>query len=215
MELRFPAYNRIKRVLDINLPGFTFLDFSQACFDTMIDRCLANNKARLLCQSKLRRWINKIFTNALNNYGNVVQGDYEDYELSYVWRGETYTIEAVSPCRTSSIDFVPAVKFVDSKAFCWHGIPMFSSIPGNMQHYTFMISYFNSEKGHLNCCGQTLRDVLRLLQALRNSKKLLKLRCTHFVSLAIWLARRVGHQTIFHMSVSELFLMVCTKHLVN
>ncbi|XP_017961787.1 uncharacterized protein LOC108654765 [Drosophila navojoa] len=208
MELRFPAYNLIKQVEDIKRPGFMFLDFSQACCDTMIANHLANNKGRILSQSKLRRWIDSIFTNALYNYGNVVHGIYEDYQLKYVWRGAAYTIQAVSHLRTFSIDFVPAVKIVCQTAGTWHAIPKSSNIAGHMHRYTFMISNVDAELQHVARCGRKLKDVLRLLQAFRISKNLPKLRCTHFVNLAIWLSTRMGYQTLYYMSVSDLFLQM-------
>lgn len=211
MELRFPAYTRIKQVEDVKRPGFVFLDFSQACSDTMIANRLANNKGRIMSQSKLRSWIDRIFTNALYNYGNVVHGIYEDYQLKYFWRGVAYTIQAVSHLRTFSIDFVPAVKIAGQTTGNWHAIPKFSNIAGPMHHYTFMISNVEAELQHVARCGQKLRDVLRLLQAFRTSKNLPKLRCTHFVNLAIWLSTRMGYQTLFYMSVSDLFLQVSTR----
>lgn len=210
MELRFPAYNLIKQVEDINRPGYIFLDFSEACCDTMIANRLANNKGRLLCQSKLRSWIDSIFTNALRNYGNVVSGVHEDYTLKYVWRGPAYTIQAVSHVRNFFIDFVPAVKILCQTAGTWHAIPKFTNIGGPMHHFTFLISNVEAELQHVARCGRKLRDVLRLLQAFRTSKNLPKLRCTHFVNLAIWLSTRMGYQTLFHMSVSDLFLQVST-----
>ncbi|XP_064543784.1 cyclic GMP-AMP synthase-like receptor [Drosophila montana] len=206
MELRFPAYSRIEQVEDEQHPGMVFLDFSDACLDNMVFKRLANNKWMYMNRYSLKRWLHNIFVNALDNYGNVVYGDYDEYTLDYKWRGITYTITAESPSRIFHIDFVPAVKIVRPKSGTWHAIPKYTS--GNTHNFTFMISNAQAELQHVERCGQALRDALRLLQALRNAKQLWQLRCYHFVTLAIWMARRDGYSKMFHLSVSELFLML-------
>ncbi|XP_034480009.1 uncharacterized protein LOC117785860 [Drosophila innubila] len=210
MELRFPAHNRIKQVDLKDRPGFMYLDFSNACFDTMVTNTLTSKVQKLMSQSSLKSWLDSTFRAALKNYGNIFDTGYERYTLRYIWRGITYTIYAKSPSRSFSIDFVPAVKIVRNShnANTWHAIPKQRAGPGNTPNFTFMLSNSQGELQHVSRCGQTMRDALRLLQALRNSKDLPKLRCYHMVTVAIWMARRIGHSTISNMFVSDAFLML-------
>lgn len=171
MELRFPAYNRIRQVDSKDFPGFMYLDFSNACLDNMVDNTLTND-SKFMRQSCLKSWLDHTFKSALQNYGNVVDTDYDRYTLKYIWRGITYTIYAKSASRSFSIDFVPAVKIVRNShnSKTWYAIPKQSVGPGHSSSFTFMLSNSQGELHHVSRCGQTMRDALRLLQALRNSK---------------------------------------------
>ncbi|KAH8299579.1 hypothetical protein KR044_003122 [Drosophila immigrans] len=206
MELRFPAHKRIIQWQSKDRPGFVFLDFSEACYDDMVAYELANNQKSYLDRSCLRNWLNNIFVDAMNRYDNVVYTDYDRYTLKYIWRGITFTIYAKSPTRSFSIDFVPAVKIERVNSSTWYAIPKAMSGPGNTANFTYMISNSQAEELQVERCGSAMQDALRLMQALRNSKDLKKLRCYHMVTVAIWMARHLGYQTLGNMSVSDTFL---------
>ncbi|KAL7735638.1 hypothetical protein ACLKA6_002526 [Drosophila palustris] len=208
MELQFPAHTHIKQVECKDRPGFMYLDFSKACSDNMVAYIVANNNQDYLNQSCLKSWLDNVFKDALSNYGKVINTGYETYTLRYLWRGITYTIYAKSPSRSFSIDFVPAVKIVRPNSNTWHAIPKQKAGSGNTANFTFMLSDSQAELQHVKRCGRTMRDALRLLQALRNSKDLPKLRCYHMVSVAIWMARQMGHSNVAVLSVSDVFLML-------
>ncbi|XP_060652052.1 cyclic GMP-AMP synthase-like receptor [Drosophila nasuta] len=206
MELRFPAHKRIIQVENKNRPGFVFLDFSEASYDDKVTYELANNQKSYLNRSLLKKWLHNIFTAAMSNYYNVVYSGFEQYELSYSWRGITYTIYAESESRSFSIDFVPAVKIERPNSKTWYAIPKEKSGPGNTANFTYMISNSQAELQHVKNCGCAMQDALRLMQALRSSRGLQKLRCYHMVTVAIWMARRLGHKTVQNMSVTQAFL---------
>lgn len=208
MELRFPAHNRIRQLGSKERPGCVFLDFSNACLDSMVAYHLADNEDNYLNQSTLKSWLNNIFKNAFRNYGNVIHTGYDRYNLRYLWRGITYTIYAKSQTRSFSIDFVPAVKIVRPDSNTWHAVPKQKASFGIATQYTFMLSDSQAELHHVNRCGETLREALCLLQALCNSKQLHKLRCYHMVTVAIWMAWREGHDSFPNMPVSHVFLML-------
>lgn len=214
MELRFPQHHRIAQVADAQRPGFVFLDFSDACIDNMIANRLANNQQTFLDRGCLQGWLYGLFKSALNNSGNVVDTGYDVFTLKLWWRNITYTIIAESPSRRFIIDFVPAVKIMryhsNFNSKFWYAIPRQKARPGNTGNFTFMLSHPEGEVQHVQRCGDSMRDALRLLQALRTSKELHKLRCYHMVTAAIWMARSVGHSNVKNMSVQSIFLSVCS-----
>lgn len=212
MELHFPKYHLIAQCPDNQRPGFVFLDFEDACCDNMIALQLANNQQSLLDRTCLQGWLYGIFKKALNNNGNVVNTGYDEFTLKLWWRDITYTIIAESPSRRFTIDFVPAVKIVRHQSNFntkkWHAIPKQKKRPGNMNNFTFMLSNTVGELQHVERCGEAMRDALRLMQALRDNRGLHKLRGVHMVTVAIWMARRIGHSNVMNMSVSAIFLTV-------
>ncbi|KAH8416060.1 hypothetical protein KR222_007319 [Zaprionus bogoriensis] len=212
MELRFPEYWDIGQVALKAHPGYVCLDFSQACCDNMVGYRLANNQRTFLSRTCLKSWLHCVFLDALNNNGDVLDVGHEEYTLRYQWRGITYTIYAESPSRCFSIDFVPAVKIErtrpnnDFNSSDWYAIPKQKGATGSLSSFTFMLANAQGELQHVRRCGQSMRDALRLMQALRDSKELPKLRCYHMVTVAIWMARRIGHSNVQRMCVSDVFL---------
>lgn len=212
MVLRFPQHQRIAQVKDEQRPGFVFLDFSDACFDNMVANRLANNQESFLDRGCLQGWLYGLFMSALNSNGNVVDTGYDVYTLKLWWRNITYTIIAESSSRRFIIDFVPAVKIMryhsNFNSKFWYAIPKQKACSGNTGNFTFMLSHPEGELQHVQRCGDAMRDALRLLQALRTSKELHKLRCYYIVTAAIWMARRIGHSNVKSMSVRAIFLTV-------
>lgn len=212
IELRFPNHHLIAQWPDNQRPGFVFLDFEDACCDNMIASQLANNQQSLLDRTRLQGWLYGIFKKALNNNGNVVNTGYDEFTLQLWWRDITYTIIAESPSRRFTIDFVPAVQIVRHQSNFntkkWHAIPKQKKRHGNMNSFTFMLSNTVGELQHVERCGEAMRDALRLMQALRDNRGLRKLRGVHMVTVAIWMARRIGHSNVMNMSVSAIFLTV-------
>ncbi|XP_043072192.1 uncharacterized protein LOC6561341 isoform X2 [Drosophila grimshawi] len=169
----------IHLVEDRQLPEYAHLDFSAAYYDKRILDRLANNNRRFLNRACLQNWLQNVFVNALDKYGNTVNGALGKYTLGYKWRGIAHTIEAVSELRSFCIDFVPAVK-IDLSPETLHALPKGTSGPDNTNCFTFIMSNEQAELQNMARFGENVRDALRLLQAFR------KCQCCAAIALSPW-----------------------------
>ncbi|XP_069965182.1 cyclic GMP-AMP synthase-like receptor isoform X6 [Bactrocera oleae] len=201
-RLKLPEEKRILVVKDEKIPGNVKLDLSQVLNVITKQKQHVNTYKQLkkmvtaeclLSIQLLQSWLESCFTKALDNMNKKIIYNGITATLSYSKQGPAHTIYVKKPY-TYSVDFVPAIVLISSKAILpriskdWDAIP--KPLKWLLSDTSFRASYDNLETEMIKN-KKNLKNALRIIKKFRDiHTNMHNLKSYYIKTLFLWRASR-------------------------